>query len=98
MARDPLGTDPHTIGVGLNLLTLTGSLKCQTVGSSPIDSLGVEAAWHFTQAAGTGSVIACPSRLQVQITLVGDNVTHTTSEAMLRADGVQLMGLVLPRL
>ena len=90
--------DVHTISVDIHLLILPGTLKCQTGGSSPVDTLGVEAAWHYLPNLSTGSVTACPSRLQVQVTLVGDMVTHTTTEDQLRADGVQLMGLVLPRL
>jgi hypothetical protein len=89
--------DVHTISVDLHLLILPGTLRCQTAGSSPVDSLGVEAAWHYLPNLNTGSVTACPSRLQVQIVLVGDMVTHTTTEDQLRTDAVQLMGLVLPR-
>jgi hypothetical protein len=90
--------DPTTISVGLHLLTLPGSLKCQTGGSTPVDGLGVEAGWQYLANLNTGHVVACPSGRQVQITLIGDNVTNITTEDQLRADGVQLMGLVLPRL
>ena len=92
-------TDPHQISVALHLLALPGSLKCQTGGSTPITDLGVEAGWHYLPDITTGSVIACTAgRLQAQISLVGDLTTHTTTEDQLKADGVQLMTLVLPRL
>jgi hypothetical protein len=92
-------TDPHQVSVALHVIALPGTLKCQTVGSAPITDLGVEAAWHYLPDISTGSVTACTSgRLQAQISLVGDLVTHTTTEDQLRADGVALMRLVLPRL
>lgn len=92
-------TDPHQISVALHLLALPGSLKCQTGGSTPITDLGAEAGWHYLPDLTTGSVTACTaSRLQAQISLVGDGTTHTTTEDQLKADGVQLMTLVLPRL
>jgi hypothetical protein len=90
--------DVHHISVVVQVRNLPGTLKCQTAGGTPLDGFGVEAAWHFITAADTGSVTACPSRVQIQITLVGDNVTDTTPQDMLRADGVQLMHLALPRM
>lgn len=92
-------TDPNQISVALHVLALPGTLKCQTGGSTPITDLGVEAGWHYLPDLSTGSVTACTAgRVQAQISLVGDMVTHTTPEDQLRADGVQLIGLVLPRL
>ena len=92
-------TDPHQISVALHLLALPGTLQCQTGGTTPIDGLGAQAGWRYQSNISTGSVTACTSdRLQAQISLVGDLVTHTTTEDQLRTDGVALMRLVLPRL
>jgi hypothetical protein len=92
-------TDPHQISVALHVLALPGTLGCQTAGGTPITDLGVEAAWHYLPNLSTGSVTACTAgRIQAQISLVGDLVTHTTTEDQLRTAGVALMRLVLPRL
>ena len=91
-------TDVHFITADLHLLALPGTLPCQTGRSTPIDGLGVEAAWTYTDVASTGHVVACPGRLQVELVLVGDNATHTIPEAELQDKATQLMKLVLPRL
>jgi hypothetical protein len=90
-------SDPHAITVGLHLQALSVGLKCYT-GGTPVSGLGADASWDYTQFAYTGSLVACLPAVQVQITLVGDLVTHTTTEQQLQAAGVQLMGLVIPRL
>lgn len=88
-------SDVHNISVALHLLTLPGTLKCQTGGTTPVDGLGVEAGWRYQQNIFTGSITACRSRQQAQVTLIGDGVTNTTTEDQLRADALQLMTLVL---
>ena len=92
--------DPTMITVGLHLLGLPEGAKCAvgSQGSSPIEGHSVPASWSFIEAATTGSVVACLGGWQVQVTLVGDLVSHTTTEATLRGAGVQLMGLVLGRM
>lgn len=93
-------SDPAKISVGLHLLGLSDGAKCAAgrQGSSSVTSLGVEASWEFVAAAETGSVVACPAGWQVQVTLVGDLVSQTTSEASMRAAGETLMSLVLKRM
>jgi hypothetical protein len=90
--------DLHKITVAIHLLVLPGSVTCQIAASTPVDGLGVPAAWHYVSAAETGSIVACPTGRQVQITLVGDLLTHTTTEADLKAKATQLMTIVLPRI
>jgi hypothetical protein len=92
-------SDPAAIDASLHLLALQGA-KCAVghQGSTPVDGLSVAASWDFIEAASTGSVVACKSGWQVQVTLVGDIINHTTPEATLRGAAVQLMGLVLGRM
>jgi hypothetical protein len=92
--------DPTGITVGLHFLALPEGVKCAVdrAGSSPVDGLGVPASWDFIAAGVTGSLVACPSGWQVQITTVGDILGHTTAEDTLKAAAVQLMGLVLKRM
>jgi hypothetical protein len=85
------------ISVYVKVMILPGTLGCQIGGSKPVDGLGPQAGWSYLAAGNTGSVTVCPSRLQVKVTLVGDNVTHTTPEDLLRTDAVALMKLALPR-
>jgi hypothetical protein len=91
---------PATTSVGLHLLALPDGAECAVgrSGSTPVEGLGVPASWDFVEAADTGSVVACQAGWQIQVTLVGDIVSHTTTAATLRDAGVQLMGLVLPRM
>jgi hypothetical protein len=91
--------DPTGISVALHLLALQNA-KCAVghAGSTPVEGLSVPASWEFVDAATTGSVLACTGGWQVQVTLVGDIVGHTTPEATLRTDGTQLMSLVLGRM
>jgi len=90
-------TDVHAISVTLHLLVLPGTLQCQIGGDTPVDVGIQQAGWHYLANLYTGSVTACPSRLQIQITLVGDLATHTTTEDQLRTDATALMKLVLPK-
>jgi hypothetical protein len=89
--------DPHDISVGLHLLSLPGTLTCQIGAKTPIDGLGDQAGWSYITAADTGSVVACVGRLQVQVVMIGDLVTHTTTEAGLRDNAIALTKLVLGR-
>jgi hypothetical protein len=91
-------TDVHDISVSVHLLDLQGILPCQTGGTSPVDGLGTAAGWRYTDNIGTGSITACQSGVQVQIVLVGDLTTHTTTADQLKGDATQLMTTVLPRI
>jgi hypothetical protein len=92
-------SDPAAIDASLHLLALQGA-NCAVgrKGSTPVDGLSVAASWDFIEAASTGSLVACKSGWQLQVTLVGDFLNHTTTEAALRSAAVQLMGLVLGRI
>jgi hypothetical protein len=90
-------TDVHDISVGVRVMTLPGTLQCQTVGTTPMPNLGDQAGWRYQANIFTGSITACRGRQQTQVTMIGDLATNTTTEDQLRADAVQLMTLVLGR-
>lgn len=85
--------------VSLHFLHIS-SATCAAASANrtPIPGLSVPASWHFITAGSTGSVVACTKEWQVQVTVVGDIIGHTKSEATLQATAVQLMGLVLKRM
>jgi hypothetical protein len=85
--------------VSLHFLYIAGATcAAASANRTPIPALPVPASWHFIAAGSTGSVVACTKDWQVQVTVVGDIIGHTKSEASLQAAAVQLMGLVLARM
>jgi hypothetical protein len=85
--------------VSLHLLHIAGATcAAASANRTPLPGFSVPASWHFITAGSTGSVVACTNDWQVQVTVVGDIVGHTKSEAALQATAVQLMNLVLGRM
>lgn len=75
-----------------------GQLFC-SLGSNrtPIPGLPVPASWRFLTPGDTGSVVACKGDWRLQVTMVGDIVTHIPDEATMQRQAMELMEIVLGR-
>jgi hypothetical protein len=75
-----------------------GELFC-SLGSnrSPLPGLPVPASWRLLMPGDTGSLVACKGDWRLQITMVGDVVTHVPGEATMQRQAMELMEIVLGR-